>query len=179
MQPWRADHAAWLQPNAAASPANLSTSDLGIAPRLQLTPGPLPPKLSQDDLTYVQAAYDAFLAEYPLCYGYWKKYADAYSRHTDYATATQARAAVGVATAFIFMVPQSNERNAARGLARDRPQTCRAVSLRALTARRSMLADPQVYERGVAATPYSCDLWAHYAAFKRSLPDASTEDVRG
>jgi hypothetical protein len=24
----------------------------------------------------IQAAYDTFLAEFPLCYGYWKKYAD-------------------------------------------------------------------------------------------------------
>lgn len=25
--------------------------------------------------------YDAFLVQYPLCYGYWKKYADAENRH--------------------------------------------------------------------------------------------------
>ena len=26
--------------------------------------------------------YDGFLAEFPLCYGYWKKYADAEQRHS-------------------------------------------------------------------------------------------------
>ena len=73
----------------------------------------------------VRAAYDAFLAEYPLCYGYWKKYADAELRHG------------------------------------------------------SAEAAAAVYERGVVATPYSADLWGHYAAFKKGLPDANPEDVRG
>jgi pre-mRNA-processing factor 39 len=35
----------------------------------------------QDDLPKLRQAYDAFLAEYPLCFGYWKKYADAEARH--------------------------------------------------------------------------------------------------
>ncbi|EFJ41464.1 hypothetical protein VOLCADRAFT_107666 [Volvox carteri f. nagariensis] len=35
-----------------------------------------------------------------------------------------------------------------------------------------------VYERGVAATPYSSELWAHYATFKKGLPDATADDVR-
>jgi hypothetical protein len=30
----------------------------------------------QDNILKIQAAYDTFLAEFPLCYGYWKKYAD-------------------------------------------------------------------------------------------------------
>lgn len=30
----------------------------------------------QDNISKIQRAYDAFLAEFPLCYGYWKKYAD-------------------------------------------------------------------------------------------------------
>ncbi|CAK9216808.1 unnamed protein product [Sphagnum troendelagicum] len=29
-----------------------------------------------DNILKIQAAYDTFLAEFPLCYGYWKKYAD-------------------------------------------------------------------------------------------------------
>jgi hypothetical protein len=33
--------------------------------------------LPQDDLEKLRAVYDAFLARYPLCYGYWKKFADA------------------------------------------------------------------------------------------------------
>lgn len=78
----------------------------------------------QADIERLRQAYDAFLAEYPLCYGYWKKYADA-----------EARA--------------QNPEGAAH-----------------------------VYERGVAATPYSADLWGHYAAFKKGLPDATPDDVR-
>ncbi len=31
----------------------------------------------QEDLEKLRGVYDAFLALYPLCYGYWKKYADA------------------------------------------------------------------------------------------------------
>ena len=30
----------------------------------------------QNDLTAAREAFDAFLAKYPYCYGYWKKYAD-------------------------------------------------------------------------------------------------------
>jgi hypothetical protein len=30
----------------------------------------------QDNILKIQAAYDTFLAEFPLCYDYWKKYAD-------------------------------------------------------------------------------------------------------
>ena len=33
-----------------------------------------------EDVHKIRAVYDAFLAEFPLCYGYWKKYADAESR---------------------------------------------------------------------------------------------------
>ncbi|KXZ54454.1 hypothetical protein GPECTOR_4g1005 [Gonium pectorale] len=101
----------WATVQADPQDFNTWTSLLTIAERL-------------DDMEKVRAAYDAFLAEYPLCYGYWKKYADAEVRH------------------------QSTDMAA------------------------------HVYERGVAATPYSADLWAHYAAFKKGLPDASPDDVR-
>lgn len=30
----------------------------------------------QEVISKIEKAYDAFLAEFPLCYGYWKKYAD-------------------------------------------------------------------------------------------------------
>eukprot|EP00877_Chromochloris_zofingiensis_P003202 jgi/Chrzof1/12883/Cz07g10240.t1 len=36
-----------------------------------------------DDLDKVRVAFDTFLSEYPLCYGYWKKYADAEKRHNN------------------------------------------------------------------------------------------------
>lgn len=72
--------------------------------------------------------FDAFLTEYPLCYGYWKKYADAEARHA------------------------------------------------AVTGDTSPVQ--AIYERGVAATPLSADLWAHYAAFSKAAPGAQPSDVR-
>ncbi|CAH2038975.1 unnamed protein product [Thlaspi arvense] len=33
-------------------------------------------RIAQDNIAKIQKVYDAFLAEFPLCYGYWKKYAD-------------------------------------------------------------------------------------------------------
>ncbi|OVA14799.1 RNA-processing protein [Macleaya cordata] len=33
-------------------------------------------KVAEDNIITIQKVYDAFLAEFPLCYGYWKKYAD-------------------------------------------------------------------------------------------------------
>lgn len=30
----------------------------------------------QNDTERIFSVYDAFLSEFPLCYGYWKKYAD-------------------------------------------------------------------------------------------------------
>ncbi|GAB4841260.1 hypothetical protein Ancab_021992 [Ancistrocladus abbreviatus] len=33
-------------------------------------------KTSEDNILKIRKVYDAFLAEFPLCYGYWKKYAD-------------------------------------------------------------------------------------------------------
>ena len=72
----------------------------------------------------IRAVYDAFLAEFPLCYGYWKKYADA-----------ETRLAGGAKTG-------------------------------------------EVYERGVAAVPYSVDLWTHYCAHAVGAR-ADADHVRG
>ncbi|KAG9149410.1 hypothetical protein Leryth_003373 [Lithospermum erythrorhizon] len=33
-------------------------------------------KMSEGNISKIQKVYDSFLAEFPLCYGYWKKYAD-------------------------------------------------------------------------------------------------------
>ncbi|XP_074575508.1 pre-mRNA-processing factor 39-1-like isoform X3 [Curcuma longa] len=33
-------------------------------------------KVAENDIAKIRKVYDAFLAEFPLCYGYWKKYAD-------------------------------------------------------------------------------------------------------
>lgn len=32
--------------------------------------------LLKDNILKIRRVYDSFLAEFPLCYGYWKKYAD-------------------------------------------------------------------------------------------------------
>ena len=78
----------------------------------------------QGDITKLREVYDSFLTEFPLCYGYWKKYADA----------------------------------ELRGGA---PEQAGAV-----------------LERGVAAVPYSVDLWGHFATFKQNQ-QAAPDDVRG
>ncbi len=43
----------------------------------------------QADITKVRQVYDAFFSEYPLCFGYWKKYADAEQRHASVKMAVQ------------------------------------------------------------------------------------------
>ena len=37
----------------------------------------------QDNILKIRKVYDSFLAEFPLCYGYWKKYADHEARFGD------------------------------------------------------------------------------------------------
>lgn len=76
----------------------------------------------QADIGRIRQVYDAFLAEYPLCYGYWKKYADAEAKY---------------------------------------------VSLEEAST---------VYDRGVAAVPYSVDLWGHYAMHKQKA-GAAVEEI--
>ena len=52
----------------------------------------------QNNLDCSRQAYDVFLANYPLCYGYWKKYADAEARlaSPEAATAVFERGVVAV-----------------------------------------------------------------------------------
>mmetsp|Transcript_19754 Transcript_19754/g.55121 ORF Transcript_19754/g.55121 Transcript_19754/m.55121 type:complete len:744 (+) Transcript_19754:15-2246(+) len=42
-----------------------------------------------DDIERIRAVYEPFLAAFPLCYGYWKKYADAEHRHGNVDAALQ------------------------------------------------------------------------------------------
>ncbi|KAF5840473.1 hypothetical protein DUNSADRAFT_16564 [Dunaliella salina] len=42
-----------------------------------------------DDIARIRAVYEPFLAAFPLCYGYWKKYADAEHRHGNVEAALQ------------------------------------------------------------------------------------------
>ena len=85
-------------------------------------PPSLPPS-SQDKLPSIRSVFDSFLAEFPLCFGYWKKYADHELRHG------------------------SKERAKA------------------------------VYERAVAAVPYSVDIWVHFTTFLTANSQDS-EEVR-
>lgn len=78
----------------------------------------------QADIGRLRVVYDAFLAEYPLCYGYWKKYADAEAKYTSLEEATK------------------------------------------------------IFDRGVAAVPYSVDLWGHYAMHKQKAGAAVDEVER-
>ncbi|MEW5305438.1 MAG: hypothetical protein WDW36_007977 [Sanguina aurantia] len=100
-----------------------NAAHLTLYPCLRVTAPTLDP-IFKGNLELARVVFDAFLSEYPLCYGYWKKYADLELRN-------------------------------------QLPQVAAAV-----------------YERGVAATPYSPDLWAHYAMFKKAQPGVTPDDVR-
>lgn len=54
----------------------------------------------QNDLGQLRDTYDTFLHDYPLCYGYWQKYADAEARHGDAesAAAVYERGVAAIAT---------------------------------------------------------------------------------
>eukprot|EP00798_Chlamydomonas_sp_ICE-L_P021455 gene21455-28424_t len=78
-----------------------------------------------DEIERIRKVFEDFLKYFPLCYGYWKKYADAEGRH-------------------------------------GKGDSSRCIA---------------VFERGVAATPYSIDLWGHYATYKKSISD-SPDEVR-
>lgn len=108
-----------LGPSGSDRAGPASPPCIARAPRHRARP-PTPP---QDDLGRIRQAFDAFLAEYPLCYGYWKKYGDAERRHGDLQQAVA------------------------------------------------------VFERGVAAVPYSAELWIHYAA-SLTASGSSADDVR-
>ncbi|KAL2321089.1 hypothetical protein Fmac_030058 [Flemingia macrophylla] len=53
-------------------------------------------KVSEDNILKIRRVYDAFLAEFPLCYGYWKKYADHETRLGDKVVEVYERAVQGV-----------------------------------------------------------------------------------
>ena len=65
--------------------------------------------------------FDGFLAEFPLCYAYWKKYADLEHKHSS-------------------------------------PEW--AIN---------------VFDRGTAAVPYSCDLWGHYCTYLQKIGKPADE----
>jgi pre-mRNA-processing factor 39 len=67
----------------------------------------------QGDLGKLREAYDEFLSEYPLCYGYWKKYADSEHKHgsTEMAKAVIERGVAAVPNSVELWVHYSNYLN--------------------------------------------------------------------
>jgi hypothetical protein len=59
-----------------------STKNLSRAPMLSCV------AMAQNDIEKIRKVYDDFLAEFPLCFGYWKKYAEHEQRHGDFQRAT-------------------------------------------------------------------------------------------
>ncbi len=47
---------------------------------------------TQDDLERLRGVYEEFLPAYPLCFGYWRKYAEAENRHGHVDKALEVRA---------------------------------------------------------------------------------------
>lgn len=45
--------------------------------------------LFQRNLDAAREAFDAFLARYPYCYGYWKKYTDLEKKHDNFSEAEE------------------------------------------------------------------------------------------
>lgn len=124
----------------------------------------LNPPHTQGDIQHLRAAYDAFLARFPLCYGYWKKYAEAERRHGSSATgggSSGNEAAAGDAAA-------TTATAAADGGVDNTTSSGSVAGLQAAEA---------VYQRGVAAVPHSAELWVAYAAMLQSS-DAPTDAVR-
>jgi pre-mRNA-processing factor 39 len=114
--------------------------------------------LPQGDIVAVRAAYDAFLCEYPLCYGYWKRYAEAERRHGSSSASGSADAT--------NTAPQANGITANGGANGGGGAAGAAAAAAA------------VYQRGLAVLPHSCELWVAYAALLQAA-DAPPEAVRG
>lgn len=162
--------------NAGAEAAN------GRAP-------PLPSPPPQDDADQLAAAYESLLAEWPLCYGYWKRYADALARHGRGDAALQvtrraARAARERTPRARFHPPPRNQ-GASWGAAASAAGWLRLPQPTA--SARPAPSTPihpttQVLERGAAAVPYSVPLWEHYVSHlqaRGATPEAIRRWARG
>jgi hypothetical protein len=119
----------WSAPPWGPLCGRSSTSHAILMPGVQrcgaiMHPRSIPSMHAQDDLEKLRMVYDQFLASWPLCYGYWKKYAEAEHRHGH----------VELAVA--------------------------------------------VYERGVAATPSSIDMWVHYLNYQKTGEDTAPDTMR-
>lgn len=63
----------------------------------------MPPAHVQDNIDLLRKAYDSFLSIFPLCYGYWRRYAEVESRQPD--TAQAFNKAVAVYEAAVATIP--------------------------------------------------------------------------
>ena len=80
--------AACVSPQPVVAPASPHVHPSPTSVQLQGS-APTPPEQAlirapasvQGDIVKLREVYDGFLAEFPLCYGYWKKYADAEQRN--------------------------------------------------------------------------------------------------
>lgn len=60
----------------------------------------------QNDAEAAREAYDAFLAHYPYCYGYWRKYAD-YEKRKGHRKKCEEVSKNGINTMFLHCVKHS------------------------------------------------------------------------
>ncbi len=81
---------------------------------------------AQDELDKLQAVYDTFLASWPLCYGYWKKYSDAEHRHGSYERAAHVSERAVAATPYSIdvWVHYSNYQKSVPGASPDAVRRC-------------------------------------------------------
>ncbi|KAJ9547838.1 hypothetical protein OSB04_020381 [Centaurea solstitialis] len=120
-------------------------------------------KASEDNALKIRKVYDAFLAEFPLCYGYWKKYADHEARlgSVDKVVEVYERAVQGVTYSVdmwlhycIFAINTYGE-----------PDTIRSMS----SAATAPVLAKRLFERGLAyvGTDYlSFPLWDKYIEYE-------------
>jgi hypothetical protein len=99
----------------------------------------------------VRDAYDTFLARFPYCYGYWKKYAEHEYKN-------------GAEKSALMRVMQDQQREF-QGLGGDTQGATDATSSADVIAAEGISTSRKVYERGVVAVSHSVELWMAFAAF--------------
>ncbi|KAG1654195.1 hypothetical protein FOA52_004570 [Chlamydomonas sp. UWO 241] len=121
-----------------------------------------------DDLEQIRATYDSFLESWPLCYGYWKKYAEAEARHgsSEKATAVYERGCKATPTSVDIWLYYANY---CKSLPEAKPEDVRRyLSNHILTSKYHAHAR-SIYERAVAAvgTDYLAhSVWDKFLAFE-------------
>ncbi|XP_020220357.1 pre-mRNA-processing factor 39 isoform X4 [Cajanus cajan] len=132
-------------------------------------------KVAEDNILKIRRVYDAFLAEFPLCYGYWKKYADHEARLGDKVVEVYERAVQGVTYSVdmwlhycIFAISTYGDPDTVRRM--------RATVISPLYGGKALmeLHDRMLFERGLAyvGTDYlSFPLWDKYIEYEYMQQD--------